>query len=290
MSKVMFIGYPRLGSKFAYSGGNWETARPVTNASNDTYARVARSVDLTNLSTQVILTSPDRRPVRLVGIFAHNMTLAAGFRVTCIDATVSPEEVLFQSDIEQVWEIVFKTDDRLFETENWFTGQYAPDELVGQIPSRPYVLPDGLAPSKIIIEFFDVNNPAGFIDIGLLDVAGAVELQDGERPELGADWGYQSQSNITVIDGGLQRAEIYDPSYVFRGVLPLMGNTKAKQSMQELARQYGKHRPFMWIPYPEDALTYLRESKMVLLSDDIFNTIVSDARQSISLSLKEWKG
>jgi hypothetical protein len=290
MSNVMYMGFPRFGAKFTYGGGSWEVDRPITNANNDVYARVARSADLDAESTQVILSSPDRRPVRLIGIFAHNMTLAAGFRITCLDDTVSPAEVLFQSEIEQVWEIVFNTVDRLFETENWFTGQYAPDELVGQIPSRPYVLPDGISPSKIIIEFFDVNNPAGFIDIGLIDVAGAIELQDGERPELGAEWGYESKSNITMIDGGLQRAEIYDPSYVFRGVLPLMTDVKAKQLMQELARQYGRHRPFMWIPYPEDRLTYLRESKMVLLSEDIFNTIVSTSKQSVPLSLREWKG
>lgn len=287
---VIYIGYPRLGSKFVYSGGDWETARPVTNVANDSYARAARSVDLDAENTVIELSSQDRRPVKLLGIFAHNMTLAAGFRVTCIDDTVSPAEVLFQSPIEQVWEIVFETQERLFETDNWFTGQYTEDELAGQIPSRPYVLPDGIAPSKIIVEFFDALNPDGFIDIGLLEVAGAISLESGERPELGSEWGYVSESNITRIVGGLQKAEIYDPSYVFRGVLPLVPNIKAKQALAELSRQYGQHRPFMWFPYPEDALTYLRESKMVLLSDDVLLSIISDRRQSIPLALKEWKG
>ena len=290
MSKEMLIGYPKLGTKFTLSSGSWQSAYPLSNALNATYARVARSTNTLPSSTIITATAVDRRPVRLLGLFAHNMDLNGAFRVSCYDATVSPQMLLYQSDTELVWDTVYDTATRLFETENWFTGQYSDDERKGQIPSRPIILPEGLSPNKIVLELFNQTNPAGHIDIGLFEIAGAIELGGGERPQWGATWGNQSESKITKIDGGLQRAEVFDPTYVFQGEIPYMGNQKARQAMSELFRQYGEHTPFMWVPFPDDPLTYLRESKMVTNQGNQLLSFATDRHMAVPLNLLEWKG
>lgn len=290
MSANMFIGFPKLGKKFTLSGGSWRTAYPLANALSSTYARVARSLNAAHASTRIIATSADRLPVRLIGIFAHNMDLDAAFQITCYDATGGTDVLLWQSELEQVWDSVYDTSTRPFETENWWTGQYTEEERLGQIPSRPFILPEGISPSKILIEFFNADNPAGYIDIGLLEIASAIELGSGERPEHGATWGYESKSSVVESEGGLLRSEILPPSYVFSGNIPFMKNLKARQSMSELFRQYGEHTPFMWVPFSNDPTTFLRESKMVTNQPNPLLSFISHKHMGVPLNLKEWKG
>jgi hypothetical protein len=286
----MLIGYPKLNHKFSYGGGAWQAGYPATNASNPTYAKVARSIDLQPENTQIILTSAYRYYLKLIGFFAHNMDLSAGFRISCYDHISSPEILLYQSNIERVWQSVYDTSVRPFETENWWTGQYTDEERANQIPSRTVILPDNIACSKIVVEFFNETNPKGFIDIGLLEISSAITLEPLEQPVWGSNWGYISESKTTRLDGGLLQAEIYAPSYVFQGEIGAMENIKARGAISELFRQYGNHKPFMWIPFPDDQLTNLRESKMVTNENDNLLSYLTNEYMNFSLNLREWKG
>jgi hypothetical protein len=286
MGAPMLIGFPKLGKKLTLSGGAWQSAYPLSNALSHVYARVARSINASNASTKIIATSPDRQPVRLIGIFAHNMNLNAAFQITCFDSTGGTDVLLWQSEVELVWRSVYDTSTRPFETENWWTGQYSDDERAGQIPSRPVILPEGISPSKILIEFFVES----ILDVGLLEIASAIELGFGERPEHGATWGFESKTTVLESEGGLQRSEVFAPSYVFSGTIPMMSNVKARQSLSELFRQLGEHTPFMWVPFQNDTTTLLRESKMVTNQPNALLSFVSHKHMSVPLNLKEWKG
>lgn len=282
------IGYPRQNSKFTLSGGSWQAAYPVTNAHNDEYARVARSTNDSNSSTIITGTAANVVPIRICGIAAHNISLGGSFRLRFYDKTDSPSVLVYDSGVQDVWSAVYTYEGRIWDTFNFWTGQYTQEELQGQIPFRPILLNETVLADYFILEIFDDANPAGYIDIGLFEIASGWEFS--VNPEYGAQYGYRQFTRSTEVDGGLRRYEVFAPSYVFEGSIPFMDRREVQNQAAELFRQYGISTPFIWMPEPDNQELWLRNSKMVnLVETGLFGYIVKDF-DSVPLRLEEYKG
>lgn len=282
------LGFSRLNSVFTLSGGSYETRYPRTNFFTDEYARVARTTSLNAADTQVTGTSSYIVAARCFGIFAHNMTLEATFRLRLYDNSGSPTTLVYDSGVQNVWPPAYGYKGRYWETFNFWTGQYSESEMDGQIPGRAIVLDQVYFFDQFLLEFFDADNPSGYIQVGTLDINEGWEVS--ANPEVGAEYGYQQFTRVNEIEGGLKRFEVFTPSYVFRGSIPAMDRSEVQNKAVEMYRQHGLHLPLMWIPEPDDTARHLREAKMVTLAEtDLFNYITADY-DSVPLNLIEWKG
>ena len=102
MSERAVIGFPRWTELLTLAGGSWAADYPLANLKTLPLSRVARSADATVASTQLTATLSPARPVRLVGLCRHNLSLAARYRLRLYqDAVLST--VLYDSGWGDVW-------------------------------------------------------------------------------------------------------------------------------------------------------------------------------------------
>lgn len=282
------VGFQRQTGNFTYSEGDWNADYPVSNATNDEYARVARSNSLLPAATRIRGFSPDVVAIRAAAICAHSCSLSGAFKLTFYDSTNSPSITVWESGIQDVWPAAYTYDGRDWENQNFWSGQYTESEIAGQIPLRPIPLETTVLANEFLLEIFDEDNPNGYIDIGLLEIASGWELS--VNPEYGAQYGYRQYTRTTEIDGGLRRHEVFPPSYVFEGSVPFMSRDEVQYQMMELIRQHGIHKPFLWIPEPDNPQSWLRNSKMVTLDDPGLMSYITDGFDSLPLRLLEYKG
>jgi len=132
------IGFPRINDDWTFTGGSWNvTDFPLTNLIVDEYARVARSDSAAEADTIIIGTAANLKPMRAIGIAAHNLTLDAEYRLRLYDSVDSPSTLLFDSLRQRAWPGVYLYTGRYWETFNFWTGQYTQAEIEGQIPFTP---------------------------------------------------------------------------------------------------------------------------------------------------------
>jgi hypothetical protein len=283
------IGFPRVGDQFTLSGGSYEMRYPINNLQNDKFARCARTTSLNYSDTLIRGVSASVVPARAFMICAHNMTLDAAYRLRLYDNTNgSPSELMYDSDVQRLWQAPYGYAGRIWETFNFWTGDYTESELEGQIPDAIILLDDFYYFDEFLLEFFDASNSDGYVQIGMLDINQGWEVS--VKPETGAEFGYNQTTRTQEIEGDLVRFEIFTPSYVFRGVIPVMDRIEVQNKASELFRQHGIHKPFMWLPEPDEKSRWLREGKMVRLADTSLFSYVTDEYDAVPLNLIQWKG
>lgn len=285
------IGFPSRRDDFTLFSGNWDAAYPVENAQDTEFARVARTTGVVDGDAVIKGSASNLLPLRIFGVAAHNMTLDATYRLRLYEDTASPSVEVYDTGVQLVWPAVYTYEGRDWDTENFWTGQYASAEIAGQIPFLPILLDQKYLASSFTLEFFDSSNPAGVIDIGFVDPASGWELS--VEPAAGGDsqYGLKSFTRTTTLDGGLKRHEVFAPSYVFQGSIPIMDRAEVQNNAAELYRQHGVHEPFIWIPHPDEPEYALRNSKLVNLAElGLFSYIVGGQADSFPLNLEEFKG
>lgn len=283
------LGFPRVADEFTLSGGSYESRYPIANYYTDEYAACVRTTSATSSDTFIRGVASSLIIARAFMINAHNMTLDATYRLRLFDNTNgSPSEVVYDSDAQRVWKAPYQYAGRLFETFNFWTGDYTEAELEGQIPRAAIVLDDYYSFDEFLLEFFDESNPDGYVQVGNLDINEGWEVTT--NPEINAEYGSNQTTRVKEIDGDLTRFEVFTPSYVFRGVIPTLDRVEVQNKAAELYRQFGIHKPFMWIPEPDDESRYLREAKMVRLAETTLFSYVSIDYDAVPLNLTEWKG
>ena len=286
------IGYPSHTKNFTYSGVGFEASYPATNAANTTYARVARSTDLTASPVPSVYlrgTSSAPRPLRLFGIAAHNMRPATTpkYRLRLYSDSAWTAEI-YDSGETPVWDAVYSYAGRSWYTPFFWTGTYSNEEIQGQIPFLPILLDQSYQVRSWQLDLIDPNNADGFVQVGLFEVASAFQLP--VNPSVGASYGLRQFTKVTELDGGLKRFDTYDPAYVFEGSIEYMPQDDVMNTFFELSRQYGLHTPFIWLPYPKRLTTWLKTSKMVTQVDTGLFAHAEWEVESVPLRLQEWKG
>lgn len=286
------IGFPSQRTQFTFSGQNWDSGSPVTNLQNLEYARVARSTGTGAGSPDgtpvVIGTSPDQHTVGAFYLAAHNLTLATGTYQLEFYEDEAMTDLLYDSGPQRAWPSVYGYAGRYWHTPNFWTGQYTEDEIAGQIPGFPIILDQNYAIRAFRLTLTDNSNPAGYIQAGLLEVATAFQPCRGIR--TGAQDGYVSYTQSSVLQGGLRRHDVFPPSYTFQGEIPFLPQEEAENFAYELFRQHDVHTPFLFVPHPTRELTYLRMAKMVTQLQPGLFTRMEAMHTSIPFNVEEYKG
>lgn len=157
----------------AFSEGAWVAQYPLTNLVADDYlGHPTRCDDPANLAKskfQVALEWP--RPVSLIGVLFHTLSIDARYRLTIADLNGSFAEPLLQTDWVQVVPAIYNSADLTWESPNWWTGQLLAEEL-DLYPRHLWIpLPAEPIVTAFRLELDDQDNTAGYFDLGGLWVA-----------------------------------------------------------------------------------------------------------------------
>jgi len=227
------------------------------------------------------------RTVQGFGIAAHTMTLSATYRLELFSDTGLTTRI-YDSGSRYVWPSVYTYAGRSWYTPGFWTGQYSPAEIAGQVPFLPILLDEPYLIKGFRLSLLDADNPAGYLDVGFLEIAQGWQPSSGI--EYGAQSGYRFYTLTDTLPGGLKRHDVYQPSFVFNGQIPYLNEDEVQDKAMELYRQLGVHTPFMFVLSPSRPRTWLRAAKMVNLVDPGLLTHAAPGLDAVPFNLEEYKG
>jgi hypothetical protein len=255
MNARCVIGWPRWTDKVTWSGGTWEAAYPRNNLGVLPLARVARSVDLDTDNTQFLATFDKQRPVRLMAIVRHNISLNGRVRIRLYGDTAETD-LLLDSGWVNVWPEVYPYETLEWEDDAWWTGTYTLDEIAGYQPTRPFWFGRLYLTRAIRVEIDDPGNPDGFVQIGMAEIAQG--WQPSFNFSLGYAEGFRFRTEETEALGGVKTFDRRDKPRVARGELQYLPRDEALARGFELLRQADIDQPFLWFPAPDERVHWLR--------------------------------
>lgn len=278
------VGWPRWTAKATFSGGSWVAAYPLSNLGALPLARVARSTNLLATSTTFTITLDRQRNVRVLALVRHNLTVTATLRVR-IWSDTAQTTLTYDSGINQAWLPVFSTGSLDWEDDQWWSGTYSQDALPGNFWTLPILL-DGLKlATKIQVDIVDSANTAGYIEIGMCEVAQGWELS--VNPEFGAEEGYRIRTQEQEALGGVKYYERRDKPRVWRGNVAMMPRDEALIQGLELTKQADIDLPFLWVPYPGDTPYLIRTAFLARNTNPGLIAYAAADRSTVPLAFEE---
>jgi len=247
----------RWTNKCTFSGGSWNSSYPVSNLNVLPLSKVARSVDLNTANTQFIATLDEQRPVQLIGIANHNLSLDALIRVTLYsDAGLT--NLIYDTGWQYVWPSVYTPDQLIWENDNFFSCTYTQDQILDYKPPRVFWLNQVYVPIAIKVEISDATNTSGYTEIGLFEVAQG--WQTSVNISYNSQYGFRFRTDSEEALGGVKYFDREDKPTVFQGTINYLPQAEAKAQAFEHFRQMDLDTPFIWILNPDDQINLLRDS------------------------------
>lgn len=196
------IAYDNLIDDAVLSGGVYETTMPLTNLQNRTLGVLARSVGLGLGATQFSMSIPADRPVRIIAVANHNLSLNSRYRITASG---------IDTGWLDVWPVVYDSDQLPWQATNWWSGRYTSREIEGVTWTLIHDLGQAYTLTDWTIEFDDSSNEVGYVEFGRAFIA------DAWVPEVnmmyGAGIGWETG---TMVQKAISEAEFFDPRTPFR--------------------------------------------------------------------------
>lgn len=278
------IGFPRWTQDVTWSGGSWSTAYPIANLSTLPFARVARTANLAATSTTFRGNFSTQRLAQIIVLCRHNLTLDAQWRVQFYEHAADVQAV-FDSGFVDVRPEVYDETQVTWNSGNFWDRKYTANEIAGYPWFSPMYVDGAYSIAAFRIDVLDPTNPDGYVQIGLCEVASALDFPIGLS--FGAAPGFVSNDVVTAADGGVEYFEARSQPRTFTGSLAAVLRTDALTTFYELQRQYGVRTPFFWWPDREEPQHALRLAYMARLSqlDGLSQAFFS--HDSLTLHLKE---
>jgi hypothetical protein len=245
------VGFPRHTEEVTFSGGSWEALYPISNLSLLPFSKVARSTNDSNASTIIYGVLPDKRIMDLFLICGDNISETGRLRLKLYetDITSSPTpSAVYDTGWFDRWEVVYEEDSPFasWDSGNWWDRTYSAANRAKNRQYRDIYIPDGYDVLSFSLEIDDEDNPDGYVQIGLLEVATAIEISPA--PQLGAQYGFIGRTVATETEGGGKYFERRNKARFFQGVLPLYDRNAALSTFYELVRLNDIDVPFAFIP------------------------------------------
>jgi hypothetical protein len=273
------IGFPRYTESITYSGGSWESNYPLNNIKVLPFAKVARSTNDANASTILYGVLPSSKPLELFMICNDNISINANIKITLYDGDITsspaPAEITNTGWLKR-YDSVY---DEFSPFASWDSGNFhdrtfSADDLAGSPRNKVIYIQGGNYARSFTLEIDDEDNADGFVQIGLLEVASAVTLDNA--PQLGANYGFNSRTTITQSEGGAKYFERRNKARVFSGVLPYYNRSTALNVFYELFRRNDIDTPFIWYPDIDDVLNQNRNAFLARNAGlDLFSRVLT---------------
>lgn len=253
----IIIAFPNLADEATLSGGTWSTGLPLANLQNRLLSRVARTANALAASTQFDTALVKDRPVRVLVLVGHNLSLAATYRIRGA-TTADFAAPVYDSGWLEAWPAVYDTLSLEWEDDRWWDGRLTGEDLAGYIRNLICVLPVAAIARYWRIEMSDTTNAAGYIEIGRLFVSG--QWQPVINMSYGMGLGYESNSLVEESIGGTEYFDKRKNNRVLKFGLDWLNHEDAHSRALEIQRQADIHGEIFVIPDADDSAHLLRRS------------------------------
>lgn len=193
--KRVALGWPNYIEDATVSGGDYVETLPLTNVQDRRFSVVARTNGLDPAATQFVVTLPQRRPVAVVAIPAHNMSSGALVRVRVYRDQVG-NDLVWDSGKVDVWPIVYGIGDVIWGNDNFWNRRMQEDTRRSYTPLLTVFMDDAQIAGRIHVELFDEANLDGALTLGRVFVSDV--WQPHYNISLGPQYGYDSGTAVTT--------------------------------------------------------------------------------------------
>jgi hypothetical protein len=284
MATNAIFGFPRYTPDVTWSGGSWETDYPRTNLGTLPLAYVARTTDATTASTQVVGTFSRDRPLSLIGICRHNLSLDATYRVR-VYADAARTTLLYDTGTVDVWPAVYPAETLEWEDDRWWDGKYSEEEIAGYTWTRPIWLGQVYLVRAFLLEITDTANDDGFVQIGLLEVS------EGRPSSVNMAYDYQEDwvDRSVVVEGlgGIRYVERRDEPRTVRGEIRYLNRDEALAKFFEMRRRMRADLPVLYFPFPDETVHWLRTAMLATLDRPGPIAYSAKSRNTVPIALRE---
>jgi hypothetical protein len=249
-AKMLFTPW-NYGWDATFGGGSWLAGLPASNLAGRILAEVARSTDVTLASTVIDVTLARDEVVQFVGLMGHTCSANALVRITGYSdagrTTVYPGA---GTDWLEMVPAYAPTVQLPPESSNWLSGKPTARNL-DRFPRNFFtVLPAPKFCRYWRVELSDVDNPAGYIDVGQVMLAPVAQLSINFL--YGSNFGWASDTTFTKSKGGVKFFDTADPFRVAGLQIQYMPQDEAYAVFLEAKRLLGLDREFFVSLMPQD--------------------------------------
>lgn len=252
-----FIAYLNRVDEGTLAGGAWAAGLPLANLQSRVLSKPARSISTDAADTQFSLALTRERPIRVVALCRHNLSIAARVRFSAYeDAGLTDER--YTSGWMDVWPAVYTPMNLEWRDPNFWSGRPTAEELSGYPWNFIHILPQLVYQRYWTIEIDDEDNPAGFVEIARLFIANG--WQPVQNMDLGAAIGYTSRTSVAEAQDG---TEYFDTRTPYRTAAFQIGYMRTDEAMGDafdMQRRVDIHREVLYVYDPDDTTHLVRRS------------------------------
>lgn len=257
---IMF-GFPNRIDQALLSGGGWVAGLPLANVQDRLLSKVARSIDTSEAATQFALDLVTAKPIRALALIAHNSTFQGRVRIEASHAA-DFSTLFMDTGWRDIWGGLIGApwliDELEWESENYWYGTYSREEVEGFTATSVQLLPGPAFARFFRVSIRDVNNPAGFFEVG------RVFIGEVAQPRVNYSWGgslgYEIGTTVETALGGAEFSDEREPLRIMRMTLDHLDDAAGFGTFLELVRRAGVSREVLVIPNPADELQGLRRN------------------------------
>jgi len=262
-----------------------------TLTSSDTYTRPLTKLQsrvlkdraiATDLTHQFTATLTESKPVGVVGLFGHNLSADATWRIRIYD---DADGLLEDSTTINVWQAVYSSLELPWESPSFWSGVPADEDRSRFTPQAIWLADKNWYAKKIVIDIIDENNEDSFVAIG------RGFLSEVFQPEYNISYGVQwTFSDPTAIDEALDSTEYFEDKPQKREVtmaFDFLSETEAFSRMFRMRRDLGVSGEMLFFHQINIDSTYPQRT-MLARPSQIDPVVHPDAaRHAHALALKE---
>lgn len=253
----LILAFPNRIDECTLSSGSWSSTLPLANIQDRIIRRVARTTNANLTSTKFDAALTKNRPVKLIALVNHNLTIIAKYRVR-ISTVADFATTVHDTGWLEVWPSVWPFGYVEWGSDNWWKGTLSSEERQGYISNLIVYLPYNINGRYIRIELDDTTNAAGYIEIGRVVIA------PGWEPQTNYNFGATLQyEDVTEVEASLSQVEYFNQKIKRRTTkleLEWLTPDEAYTYIFEMQRQLGISGEVFFIPDLDDSRNLIRRA------------------------------
>lgn len=252
-----FIAYQNRVDEATLTGGDWETGLPLNNLKDRVLSKPARTKTAAVADTQFAVAFVRERPIRVVALCRHNLSIAARVRFTAYEDAGRTDK-RYDSGWLDAWPPIYTPLNLEWRDPNFWSGRPTAEDLAGYPWNYIHILPSLVYQQYWLIEIDDETNPAGYLEVARLFIANG--WQPVQNMDLGAAIGYTSRTGVAEAQDG---AEYFDARTPYRTAtfrISYMRPSEAMGDAFDMQRRTDIHREVLYVYDPTDTAHLVRRS------------------------------